>query len=479
MITRSFLAAALLATSLWAGPPLTVIQDVLYKADGTLFNGSLTIGWTSFQAIDHSAIEQQQTTVVVVNGSLLVRLVPTTTATPAAYYTVVYNSDGRIQFTETWAVPSSVTPLRVSDVRIAAVGSSTAPGTAGADTGTVQESDVTGLIGDLGARPLKGPGYAAGRVAWANASGAIETVTGTPTDCVHVDGSSGPCGGVPPGYVDGETPAGVVDGSNTSFTLAGVPNPAASLTLYRNGVRQTAGVDYTLSASTISFATASTPQPGDVVGASYRLPGGGDRYAAVVSQSAGAVQRSGRGHEFERAFEHWRVHHPGGLFGGGGPRGDPLRFLPSGYGGRLHGRGSVGEHDGACAQRQPRGCAGSGPCGRWVDGDRGAVEQPIVGNVAELCGGPGEFDAGLHAGNYGEFPGADGAQCRDGDAKQFHGDAVPIGGTGWARPAIKFVFLHYFEQFIHLISVYLLNSYGYTAAHLVCGSVFASPEVLP
>src|ERR1035438_7420025 len=110
MISRSFLAAVCLATSSFAAPPLTTIQDVLYKADGTPFHGTLTISWTSFEAIDRSAIEQQTTTVTVVNGNLQVQLVPTTTATPAAYYTVVYNSDGLVQFQETWAAPSRVAP---------------------------------------------------------------------------------------------------------------------------------------------------------------------------------------------------------------------------------------------------------------------------------------------------------------------------------------------------------------------------------
>src|SRR5215471_16594896 len=113
MIFRSILAAGLLAVPALALPPLTTIQDVLYKADGTRFNRSLTISWTSFEAIDRSAIAQQTTTVNVVNGMLQVQLVPTTTATPASYYTVVYHSDGRIQFQETWAVPSSTQPLRV------------------------------------------------------------------------------------------------------------------------------------------------------------------------------------------------------------------------------------------------------------------------------------------------------------------------------------------------------------------------------
>jgi hypothetical protein len=271
MIPRLFFVSASVAASLWAAPPLTTIQDVLYKADGTRFNGSLTISWTSFEAIDRSVIAQQTTTVTVVNGSLQVQLVPTTTATPAAFYTVVYHSDGRIQFQETWAVPSSTQPLRVRDVRIAT------PGTAGADTAatTVQESDIAGLISDLGARPLKGPAYSAGRVAFVNPSGAMETVNGAPTDCVRVDGSSGPCGGLPPNFADNDSPAGLVDGGNTAFTLSGVPDPATSLTVYRNGVLQKVGQDFSLSGRQITFL-ATPPQPGDTLLASYRLTGGND-----------------------------------------------------------------------------------------------------------------------------------------------------------------------------------------------------------
>src|ERR1041384_4527078 len=102
MISRSLFAAVWLASSAVAGPPLTTIQDVLYKADGTRFNGIVTISWTSFEALDKSAITTQSTTVKVVDGNLRVQLVPTTTATPAAAYSVKYNSDGRIQFGETW-----------------------------------------------------------------------------------------------------------------------------------------------------------------------------------------------------------------------------------------------------------------------------------------------------------------------------------------------------------------------------------------
>lgn len=269
MISRWFLTAVCLATSLFAAPPLTTIQDVLYKADGTPFHGTLTISWTSFEAIDRSAIEQQSTTVTVVNGNLQVQLVPTTTATPAASYTVVYNSDGRVQFQETWAVPSSVVPLRVRDVRVASTDAS------GAETltPTTQEADIVGLVSDLGARPLKGPGYASGRVAYVNPTGAIETVTGTATECVHVDGTSGPCGGTQPGFVDGETPVGLVDGANKVFGLGGVPNPAGSLAIYRNGMLQKPGQDFTLSGNQVQFVAGATPQAGDTLVASYRLNG--------------------------------------------------------------------------------------------------------------------------------------------------------------------------------------------------------------
>jgi len=270
MIRRTLLAAVCLASAVAAGPPLTTIQDVLYKADGTRFNGTLTISWSSFQAVDSSTIVTQSATVKVVEGNLRVQLVPSTTATPPVYYTVTYNSDGRVQFQETWAVPSSTQPLRVRDVR------TTAPGTVAADTGTtgagpVQESDVVGLVADLGARPIKGSALAAGRVAYVNPLGAIDSVGGNASDCVHVDGSSGPCGGLAPGFVDSDSMTGIVDGSNTSFALSAVPNPAASLAIYRNGVLQKAGSDYTANGNAIQFTAACAPQPGDTLLASYRV----------------------------------------------------------------------------------------------------------------------------------------------------------------------------------------------------------------
>jgi hypothetical protein len=270
MILRSLIAAGLAAASAFALPPLTVIQDVLYKADGTRFNGTLTISWAAFDAVDQSSVPSQVTTVNVVNGNLRVQLVPSTTATPPSYYLVKYSADGRIQFTENWAVPSSVLPLRVRDVRMAPTSLSST------DTAvTVAESDVIGLVSDLGARPLKGPGYSTGRVAWVNSSGSLESVTGSLTDCVRVDGSAGPCGTSGPSFMDNDSPSGVVDGSNTLFTLTGTPNPPGSLTLYRNGMLMKSGQDFSLAANSVAFVSGATPQPGDTLLASYRLGGSG------------------------------------------------------------------------------------------------------------------------------------------------------------------------------------------------------------
>ena len=274
MTLRLCFAAVWLASSALAAPPLTTIQDVLYKADGTRFNGTVTISWTGFQAMDNSTIASQSITVKIMDGNLRVQLVPTTTSTPTTYYSATYNSNGRIQFAETWSVPSSAQPLPVRAVRIAIPSNVATAPTAGAVSTPVQESDVVGLIADLGARPLKGPGFAAGRTAVVDALGALESASGSATDCVHVDGSSGPCGGTQPSFVDGDSPAGIVDGSNTSFTLSGVPDPASSLAVYRNGMLQKLVQDYTLAgASTIQFAAADVPQPGDTLLAGYRLTG--------------------------------------------------------------------------------------------------------------------------------------------------------------------------------------------------------------
>jgi hypothetical protein len=73
-----------------------------------------------------------------------------------------------------------------------------------------------------------------------------------------------------PNFADEETPGGSINSSNTAFTLANAPSPAASLLLVLNGLvlQQGAGKDYTLSGSNITMAVA--PSTGDVLLAWYR-----------------------------------------------------------------------------------------------------------------------------------------------------------------------------------------------------------------
>jgi hypothetical protein len=281
MSARKLVLAALavwLAVPLLSGPILTTIQDVIYDANGTPYNGFAVITWTPFVAGDTSQIATQSVTVTSTGGNLFVQLVPTTNATPAGYYTVTFTSAGNDQFTETWAVPPSIVALRVQAVLItqAAGGTAPPPGALTSGSTPIPESGVIGLLADLAARPLEGSAYTINSVAMIDSTGALEAVTGNVSDCVHVDGSSGPCGtsstaSPGPNFTDEEVPAGLVNGINTAFTLSAVPAPTSSLSLYRNGVLQKGGQDYTLSGNAIQFLSVSTPQLADTLLASYRV----------------------------------------------------------------------------------------------------------------------------------------------------------------------------------------------------------------
>jgi hypothetical protein len=78
--------------------------------------------------------------------------------------------------------------------------------------------------------------------------------------------------------MDQDLPAGIVDGSNNSFTLSALPNPSSSLDVYRDGLLQEPGTDYTsINNNVIQFAAGHIPQAGDTLLANYRLsnPGTG------------------------------------------------------------------------------------------------------------------------------------------------------------------------------------------------------------
>ena len=288
---RRWLLCATLGFGLKLGatPPLTTIQDVLFNSDGSRFNGVLTISWQSFEASDTTSIAASVERLQITNGILYVQLVPTTNADTPAIYTVQYNSDGSTVYTEAWAVPQSSTSLRVRDVRLApgtVTGSAPTPSsppvspspstTPPGQSTSLQITDITGLQAALNIRPTEGTSFAVSRAAVIDSTGAIDGATGNLSDCLHVDGTTGPCGTVSGGtgsvtFVDAEFPTGTMNGTNTVFSLTNAPAPPGSLEIFRNGLLLKQGNDYTLSGNSITFLSGAVPQAADSLLASYRV----------------------------------------------------------------------------------------------------------------------------------------------------------------------------------------------------------------
>jgi hypothetical protein len=275
----TFLALGLAITVSMRAQSLTAVRDTIRNADGSPFNGQVVVSWQGFTAAGGATITPHSTAVIVVNGYFSLDLVPTSNASPGAVYTVRYESnDGTRLWTEYWQVTPSGTPLIISQVRV------TLPPGQGGGTGSggpislpIQESNVANLLPDLAARPTKAANYTSSRTAAIDSSGNISSVAGNSADCVHVDGSSGSCGASGPvltvAFVDGETPSGIVDGTNLMFTLSQAPLPPASLSLYRNGIMLRQGLDFNLSGNSLEFVPQSGPQTTDLLTAFYRVAG--------------------------------------------------------------------------------------------------------------------------------------------------------------------------------------------------------------
>jgi hypothetical protein len=204
--------------ALQAQPVLTRIQDVVYLADGKRFNGLAIIDWRSFSTNNGAIIGQNSKVVRITDGILQAQLAPTTNSN-TTYYSVKFSSGGRVLFSEIWAVPPSSSVLKLADIRAVL------------------------LPGGFVSAPTAGGGNSGGGLIGENGTGA---------------------------FVDLETPVGLINGSNLVFTLAASPEPGNSLELFRNGLRLSPSVDYTISSNTITFVTGAQPQIGDVLRATYR-----------------------------------------------------------------------------------------------------------------------------------------------------------------------------------------------------------------
>jgi hypothetical protein len=258
LATTLLLTATILTTAALAQTNLTQIRDTITNPDGTPFNGTVVITWNGYSTTLSGTISPLSTSARIYNGALSVLLVPTTTAATGSYYQVVYtSSSGTVMWTETWQVPPSSNSLSVSAVRVSSATGSGSSSGSGSSTGSgnyatlpIAISQVTNLSASLSQINL-------------SIASLQSSISGL--------GSSASSG---VGFVDGETPSGTLNGVNATFTLAQTPAPASSLELYRNGLVQTVGVDYSLSGNTITFLTADIPGAGETLQAYYRTASG-------------------------------------------------------------------------------------------------------------------------------------------------------------------------------------------------------------
>lgn len=71
--------------------------------------------------------------------------------------------------------------------------------------------------------------------------------------------------------INSETPSGVVNGANATFALHNTPASSSSVVVYRNGIRQMQGLDYSVSGNSIVFSPTA-PSSGDAIQVDYLAP---------------------------------------------------------------------------------------------------------------------------------------------------------------------------------------------------------------
>ncbi|MBV8552706.1 MAG: hypothetical protein JOY54_15520 [Acidobacteriaceae bacterium] len=319
LLSSFLICATLLSTRVLAQSTLTEIRDTINTPSGAPFNGTVVITWTGYVGPNGSVESPLSTSAKIYNGFLSVLLVPTTTASASAYYRVVYtSSDGSLTWSEIWQVPPSPIPLSVASVRTSSSpggssGSGSGSGSGGSSgsgqyaTLPISISEITGLSVDLSnisnnISTLTSQLNALSptvtnddslltslNTTMTNLSTTVATLTAT-VAALEAASTGSAAVSVNGAYVDAETPSGTIDGSNPTFTLAQAPVPAASLSLYRNGLVQTVGVDFTLYGSTITFLSEAIPQSNDVLVAYYRVPGSAQAVNFVDSEiPSGAI----------------------------------------------------------------------------------------------------------------------------------------------------------------------------------------------
>ena len=264
LISTFLLTATLLTTCALAQTNLTQVRDTINNSNGTPFNGTVVITWNGYSTLLSGTISPLSTSARIYNGALSVLLVPTATASAGTYYQVVYySSDGTSMWTETWQVPASANALSVAAVRVSTTAGSGGSGSGGSGGGSGSGSSGNGQYATL---PITISEVT-------NLSSSLSQINTTLTSLTNTVNNLPSGGTTNVVFVDGEVPSGSKKGSNNVFTLSQVPTPTGSLELYRNGLKQASGVDYSLAGQSLVFTSVGTPQAGDVIQAYYRTSG--------------------------------------------------------------------------------------------------------------------------------------------------------------------------------------------------------------
>ncbi|MGD0869099.1 MAG: hypothetical protein ABSB88_06080 [Bryobacteraceae bacterium] len=237
----SYVGQQTIAVKFTATPPTGQTNNfnvALIPNDTCIVSGPTPAGWSGTVAywVGNSVTYGTQTWLAIAASTgVAPGSDPRKWALVSTSYTVSWTLTGGPSWTETWIVPTSGTAVSVDSVKVAQ-----------ANLPTI-----------------------AGVILMTGGSGSL-TYTTTPGDGQYIRWNASMNAWQPVTFVDQETVSGTIDGTNVTFTLANAPGPSAGLVLFRNGIVQKAGQDYTLSGNTVTFVTAATPQPDDTLLAWYR-----------------------------------------------------------------------------------------------------------------------------------------------------------------------------------------------------------------
>jgi len=162
LLAPFFILALLVLGSrpLLAGPAMTTVTDIVYRADGNPAAGTLLISWPAFSTSDGKPVAAGSMSLPIgVGGNVTLALAPNEGANPAGtYYKVVLKLDDGTTSTEYWTVPKK-SPAKVSEVRTTVVPASVAAQMASrqyVDSLVLAKADNSSVIHNIGDETVAG-----------------------------------------------------------------------------------------------------------------------------------------------------------------------------------------------------------------------------------------------------------------------------------------------------------------------------------